>query len=208
MAEVTEKEKILHFTHAKFITEGFYKTSMDEIAKDLHMSKKTIYKHFVSKEVLLVEVCDLRIDLLLRKLNEIGESADDSVTKFLKILNMNKIMMLNCSIAWFRDLKIHAPNCLQKFNEVRSVQVMGILKKLLEQGRREKLIESYPHDILITALNGAIEAVTHPDFILNSSYSFHDAVRITSEIFFKGFLTPLGKKKYSKTKKFFENAIS
>ena len=68
---VTDKDKILFFTHAKFIQEGFYKTTMDEIARDLQMSKKTIYKYFPSKNELLEAVCDMRIDTMQTKMNEI-----------------------------------------------------------------------------------------------------------------------------------------
>jgi AcrR family transcriptional regulator len=207
MGEVTEKEKILFFTHAKFITEGFYKTTMDEIAKDLQMSKKTIYKHFESKEALLDSVCDVRIAMIKEFMDEVINSDEDSITKFLRVLNKQKSMSMNCSNAWFRDLEIHAPHLRKKFDAVRSVKVTNLMMNLLEQGKREKMIEDVPNDILITALNGAIEAVTHADFILNSKYSFHDAMRITAEIFFSGFLTPAGKERYSNTKKVFENVL-
>jgi AcrR family transcriptional regulator len=207
MGEVTEKEKILFFTHAKFITEGFYKTTMDEIAKDLQMSKKTIYKHFESKEALLDSVCDVRIAMIKEFMDEVINSDEDSITKFLMVLNKQKSMSMNCSNAWFRDLEIHAPHLRKKFDEVRSVKVTNLMMNLLEQGKKEKMIEDVPNDILITALNGAIEAVTHADFILNSKYSFHDAMRITAEIFFSGFLTPAGKERYSNTKKVFENVL-
>ncbi len=207
MAEVTEKEKILYFTHAKFITEGFYKTTMDEIAKDLQMSKKTIYKHFDSKELLLSEVCDMRIGLMNEYLEDVIESNDDAITKFLRILHKQKSMALNCSPAWFRDLDVHAPHLRKKFDIVRKEKVTTLLEKLLEQGKKEKVVQNIPVDIIITALNGAMEAVTHADFVLNSKYSFHEAMRITAEIFFNGFLTPLGNEKFSNTKKLFEKTM-
>ena len=207
MAEVTEKEKILYFTHAKFITEGFYKTTMDEIARDLQMSKKTIYKHFDSKEELLENVCGMRMNLMEEFLDEVAESDDDAITKFLKIIHKQKSMSMNCSPVWFRDLEIHAPHLSKEFAKVRQEKVTMIMSKLLEQGKKEKVVEHVPVDIIITALNGAIEAVTHADFVLNSKYSFHEAMRITAEIFFNGFLTELGKEKFSNTKKLFENVL-
>ncbi|NOS86515.1 MAG: TetR/AcrR family transcriptional regulator [Ignavibacteria bacterium] len=207
MAEVTEKDKILYFTHAKFITEGFYKTTMDEIARDLQMSKKTIYKHFDSKEELLENVCGMRMNLMEEFLDEVAESDDDAITKFLKIIHKQKSMSMNCSPVWFRDLEVHAPHLSKQFAKVRQEKVTKIMSKLLEQGKKEKVVEHVPVDIIITALNGAIEAVTHADFVLNSKYSFHEAMRITAEIFFNGFLTELGKEKFSNTKKLFENVL-
>ena len=203
MAEVTEKDKILYFTHAKFITEGFYKTTMDEIAKDLQMSKKTIYKHFDSKEELLGQVCQMRMSLMKDFLDEVADSGDDAITKFLKIIHKQKSMSMNCSPTWFRDLEIHAPHLRKEFDNVRKEKVTKIMSKLLEQGKKEKVVEHVPVDIIITALNGAMEAVTHADFVLNSKYSFHEAMRITAEIFFNGFLTDMGKEKFSNTKKLF-----
>ncbi|HAX48420.1 MAG TPA: TetR/AcrR family transcriptional regulator [Ignavibacteria bacterium] len=207
MAEVTEKEKILYFTHAKFITEGFYKTTMDEIARDLQMSKKTIYKHFDSKEELLENVCSMRMNLMEEFLDEVVESDEDAITKFLKIIHKQKSMSMNCSPTWFRDLEVHAPHLSREFAKVRQDKVTKIMSKLLEQGKKEKVVEHVPVDIIITALNGAIEAVTHADFVLNSKYSFHEAMRITAEIFFNGFLTELGKEKFSNTKKLFEDVL-
>jgi len=207
MAEVTEKEKILYFTHAKFITEGFYKTTMDEIARDLQMSKKTIYKHFDSKEVLLENVCTMRMKLMEEFLDEVVESDEDAITKFIKIIHKQKSMSMNCSPTWFRDLEIHAPHLSKEFAKVRKDKVTKIMSKLLEQGKKEKVVEHVPVDIIITALNGAIEAVTHADFVLNSKYSFHETMRITAEIFFNGFLTDSGKIKFSNTKKLFEDVL-
>lgn len=204
---VTEKDKILYFTHAKFITEGFYKTTMDEIARDLQISKKTIYKHFQSKDELLDAVCDMRIDTMNEKIDEIVESTDDTISKFLKMINMNKAMMINCSQMWFRDLQVHAPHCLKKFEVVKDKKLMNVLTRLFEQGKKEKVIQSVPTQILITAMLGAIDSVTKGDFILNIKYSFHDAIRITAEIFFNGILTDAGKDKYANTKKLFENVL-
>ncbi len=208
MAEVSEKDKILYFTHAKFITEGFYKTTMDEIAKDLQMSKKTIYKHFDSKEELLGQVCQMRMALMKDFLDEVADSGDDAITKFLKIIHKQKSMSMNCSPTWFRDLEIHAPHLRKEFDNVRKEKVTKIMSKLLEQGKKEKVVEHVPVDIIITALNGAMEAVTHADFVLNSKYSFHEAMRITAEIFFNGFLTDLGKEKFSNTKKLFVDVLN
>jgi len=208
MAEpVTEKDKILYFTHAKFITEGFYKTTMDEIAKDLQISKKTIYKHFTSKESLLEDVCNMRIDYMNETIDDIVSSGDDTVSKFLKLVNLHKSMLMNCSDLWFKDLQVHAPHCLVKFKEVRENKLMGVLTKLVEQGKKEKVVQNVPIQILITAMLGAIDSVTKSEFILNTQYSFHDAIRITSEIFFNGILTESGKEKYAKTKKLYENVL-
>lgn len=205
---LSDKEKILNYAHTKFITEGFYKTSMDEISREMQVSKKTIYKFFPSKDLLLEEICDFRINTVNTKIEEIVDSDSNVVTKFIQLLEMNKKMMSACSEKWFRDLHLHAPHLLKKFDELRAEKIFHVLSKLLEQGKNEKLIEDYPARVLITAFSSAIEAVTNPDFILNNKFTVHDAFIITSEIFMNGFLTPLGKERYFSSKKLFENVSS
>jgi AcrR family transcriptional regulator len=202
-----EREKILELSHEKFIREGFYRTSMDEIARELQMSKKTIYKHFPSKDDLLDSVCELRIANAHSIMSGIADSDKDCVTKFILILNVMKKNAMNCSDSWFRDLKIHAPHLQKKFDEIRARTIFQVMTRLIEQGKREKLIENIPPIILITAYIGAIEGVTSSDFIMNSKFTMTDAMRITAEIFLNGFLTPLGREKYSNTKKILENAL-
>jgi hypothetical protein len=149
----------------------------------------------------------MRIGTVTEKISEIVESNDDSMTKFMRMLNMSKSMNMNCSQLWFKDLQIHAPHCLRKFDDMRENKIMGALTKLIEQGKKEKMIDSAPTNILITAIMGAMDAVTHSEFIINSKFSFHDAQRIVAEIFFNGILTPAGKVKYADTKKLFENVL-
>jgi len=202
-----EKEKILDFAHDKFIRDGFYKISMDEIARDLQISKKTIYKYFHSKDILLESVCDFRIDNFTVKIDSIVESGDDCIMKLLLILNLNKKSIMYCGESWFRDLRVHAPHLMKKFEEVRAKNIHQMLVKLVEQGKKEKLLENVPAEILIRAFIGAIDAVTNSEFVINSKFTMHDTMKITSEIFLNGILTPFGRERYANTKKLLENAL-
>jgi len=51
-----EQNKIIELTEEKFFRDGFYKTTMDEVASELKMSKKTIYKFFPSKDDLVTAI--------------------------------------------------------------------------------------------------------------------------------------------------------
>jgi AcrR family transcriptional regulator len=47
------RQRILSTAQQIFLKTGFSKVTMDELANELGMSKKTLYKHFSSKEDLL-----------------------------------------------------------------------------------------------------------------------------------------------------------
>ncbi len=195
-----DREKILKHSRNKFHQEGFYKISMDEIAADLHISKKTIYKHFPSKEILLKEICSDTTCIIKSKIEEILFGSEDVVVKFVRLLNMHSNMTMNISDKWIKDLTIHAPGIKQSIDEMKNDQVNKVFTKLLEQGKREGLIENYPTPIIIASFNSSLMAVVNHDFLINNKFTIHHAFKITYEMLLNGILTNTGKEIFKKTK--------
>ena len=51
-----EKDKIIEYCSSRFFRDGFYYVTVDQIASELRISKKTIYKYFASKDDLVEAV--------------------------------------------------------------------------------------------------------------------------------------------------------
>lgn len=195
-----EKEKILNYSRNKFHREGFYKTSMDEISSELHISKKTIYKYFPSKEKLLEEICSGTSCDIANRLDNIVDGNDNVVIKFVRILNFHSNFSRNISDKWLRDLSIHAPDIKKNIDEKKNERINKVVEKLLEQGKKEKLIEDYPSKLIILAFNSSLTSALNSDFLINNNFSMHDAFRITYEMLLNGILTEKGKIQFYKTK--------
>ena len=195
-----EKEKILNYSRNKFHKEGFYKTSMDEISSELHISKKTIYKYFPSKEKLLEEICSGTSCDIANRLDSIVDGNDNVVIKFVRILNFHSNFSRNISDKWLRDLSIHAPDIKKNIDEKKNERINKVVEKLLEQGKKEKLIENYPSKLIILAFNSSLTSALNSDFLINNNFSMHDAFRITYEMLLNGILTEKGKVQFYKTK--------
>lgn len=80
-------ERILEFTWFAFNQRGFRKTSMDMVARELRISKKTIYKHFSSKEQLLEDCLQRRFDAFEARIPEvlIPEDRAEAFFRFFKL---------------------------------------------------------------------------------------------------------------------------
>ena len=202
-----EKEKILNYSRNKFHREGFYKTSMDEISSELHISKKTIYKYFSSKEKLLEEICSGTSCDIGNRLDSIVDGNDNVVIKFVRILNFHSNFSRNISDKWLRDLSIHAPDIKKNIDEKKNERINKVVEKLLEQGKKEKLIENYPSKLIILAFNSSLTSALNSDFLINNNFSMHDAFRITYEMLLNGILTEKGKVQFYKTKTDLDNEI-
>lgn len=198
--DYAEKNKILQYSRKKFHSEGFYKTSMDELSRGLGISKKTIYKHFRSKDELIEQICASTSDHISSTIDGIVDAKTDVVVKFVKILNLYSNFTINISRNWLRDLRIHTPGEAAKIDERRRTKTNDILKKLIHQGKKEKLIENYPTPVIINTFTATIVSIMNPEFLLNNRLSVNQAFRETYNFLLNGMLTVKGKKKLKSTK--------
>lgn len=202
-----EKDKIIKFAQQKFFSEGFYKTTMDEISRELQISKKTIYKFFPSKEKLVEEITDCMLEDTSCEIETITDSDENVVMKFVRILYQHLNTVSKFSSRWYKDLQLHTPHIWQKIEKLREEKIIRAARKLLDQGKREKLIEHYPSEIIVASFIATFREVMNPNFILANKFSMHQALKYTFELLLNGILTKQGKEEYIKTKENFEKEL-
>ncbi|GAB6282208.1 MAG: hypothetical protein STSR0008_09520 [Ignavibacterium sp.] len=83
-----KKIDIIKTAEKRFSRHGFYKTSLDEIARDLRIGKTTIYHYFESKDLLYIETIKQEINELLNSIK--------------LILNNEEIICKNRLIEYFK----------------------------------------------------------------------------------------------------------
>jgi AcrR family transcriptional regulator len=204
-----ERERILNYAINKFHAEGFYKTSMDEIAKDLQMSKKTIYKYFQSKEGLLETVAGWLMDESKKHIDSILSSGDNVVVKFLKVINMYNSKVLKCSEKWFTDLQVHAPKLWQRIDEFRTSRIYHVLSELVSEGKKEGYInEEIPTCVIVTSYNSTIKSMVNYQFLYENNISVSEAANHAMQILLSGILTKKGKQEFAKNRNVMEQTVS
>jgi TetR/AcrR family transcriptional regulator, cholesterol catabolism regulator len=78
-----KRERILAAAVDLFYRQGYGKTTLDQVASELQVTKPFIYAHFASKNELLVEICSRAITLAHDALNR-AMSQDASVSERLE----------------------------------------------------------------------------------------------------------------------------
>ncbi len=197
-----DKLKVLNYAQGRFFTEGFYKITMDEISKELGMSKSTLYKYFPSKMELLEETITLLITTVKGKITAYIYDDINAVEKFVMVIKMLTATITKFSEKFMSDLQHHAPHIWLKVDETRKILLYENISKLILQGQKEELIEKYPPELIITIITGAIRQVVNPDFLISSKFSYNEAVNNTFKILLNGILTAKGKDILKKKKLF------
>ena len=177
---------------------GISKLTMDELAKALKISKKTIYKHFSSKGDLIDKMIEATTEKVGKRFLKIVLSDCDAVEKLQQIGEFMFGFSQRMSRPFLEDLKGAYNDKWRKIEEFRRDFVLENFNTIIVQGQKEGLIENYPTELINRIIFTVITDVVTPDFVLNTNLSINKAAMTTLNIVFNGILTKKGRKIYKK----------
>ena len=140
MSESDVREQIIESATKYFSRYGFHKTTMDEIAKNIHKAKGVLYYYFRSKEELFNEVLKQELDRLKAALLKIVQSKNNSLT-ILTDYMLTRFKLLNGAVNYHETLKadffekyLFVKNVRDDFERFEQVQLRAIIEKGNEEG--------------------------------------------------------------------------
>jgi len=193
-----EKQKILDESTKIFLREGFYKTPMDDIARELKISKKTIYKYFDSKDTLVKEVVLNFLEQNKNNIRDILSKNYDAVTKSFNLFQYLGKLLVSINNKWVRDIQEHYRYLWKDIDEFRTKLMLANISRLIEQGKSEGFIVDYPTNIIVTFFISSIRGIINPDFIVEQKLKAGTILNPTINLLMNAILTDKGKEYFNK----------
>jgi AcrR family transcriptional regulator len=194
-----EKQKIILYARERFLAEGFAKITIDEIAKELFISKSTFYKYFSNKDILIQESIASVVGEISARVKLMLESDSNAIEKFTGMMVILTKNIIRFSNKFFNDLQFHAPHIWEQVDEIRKKLMFDNISRIIKQGQEEKLFIDYPPEIILGLFIGALRNVVSPEFLLNNRFSGEEAAKTCFHICINGILTEKGKKVYNQS---------
>jgi len=142
------KEKIIKKATDMFLKLGFKSVTMDDIANEMCISKKTIYKYFSNKEILIEEGTETIHQKIHALMDEVVAKNYNAIEENFEMRKMFKEMFQSFDHSPAYQLKKHYPVIYEKMmaNEIEDCHKMfsqNIIKGI-EQGlyRKETDVEA------------------------------------------------------------------
>lgn len=179
------KERILEGTLVVFNQKGL-KFTMDDIAAELGMSKKTIYKIFRDKESMFLAMVDYMFDSI--KESEEKILYDESLSTVEKIHRILGVLPDGYREIDFRSLyllKDKFPTIYEKV-EIRLETGWEKTLALLEQGIEEGVIRPIRTPIVKLMFEAALEQFFQRDVLIQNQISYKDALDEVVQIIMEG----------------------
>src|SRR5581483_9977550 len=166
-----------------FFAHGFRSVTMDDLAEELGMSKKTLYACFPSKTALLEAV-------LLDKFRSIE-------TDFEAITSKSASDVLGALHQLLACVQRHTDEIQPPFvRDMRREHIQRHFGKLFEEGRRTGIIrKDIPAELVIEILLGAVQAVMKPKKMVELGLTPNTAFSAIIAVILEGIITATGRSK-------------
>jgi AcrR family transcriptional regulator len=193
------KSRILDHIEKKLSNQGFRNFTVDQIANELHISKKTIYKTFRTKEELIRSAIINQLTKPYRYVINIIEEERNTVEKFIELSKIVEQYYSAFNEIAIERLRYDFRDLADYIEQFRIHRINPLINRLLKDGKEKELILDIPYEIIIKVFTSALGAIATSKSDNLSNYSYHQEFRLTFNILLNGILKEKGKKIFNQT---------
>jgi AcrR family transcriptional regulator len=163
-AGTTAAQRIVSAARHHFLAHGFRGVTMDDLAEELGMSKKTLYASFTGKTELLRAVLLDKFRSIETELEGItSEGSADILKSLQQLLLCVQRHAEEIQPPFVRDLRREAPEMFQLVQTRRRTLIQRYFGKIFDEGRKTGIFrKDIPARLMIEILLGATEAIMNP----------------------------------------------
>ncbi len=184
----TVKDKIIVAADEFFSRFGFYKTTMDEIARKIHKAKGVLYYYFRSKEELYTEVVRRELQQVKDELIKAGKAGDDPVTTLENYIKI-RFERLSHAVNYHETLQA---DFREQYGFVESVRKdfenfeRNQLKKILEEGKQQGYFQLSDIDLTLDVVLIMLKSVEIPLYLQNKYAEYKNIIDEMISLIFNG----------------------
>ncbi|MEN6440698.1 MAG: TetR/AcrR family transcriptional regulator [Syntrophobacter sp.] len=193
----SQRDRIIAAARKHFFTRGLRGVTMDELAEELGMSKKTLYVHFPGKAALVK-------GMLLQKFREV--ETDLEVIEQNKTLGFHEVLhelmatlhrhTAEVQPPFIHDIQRESPEIFQFIESRRRVTFRRHFGRLLAWGRRSGVVrKDIPLKLIMEIFLGAMQSVANPPKLIELGITPKACISAIITVILEGVVTGEGRSK-------------
>ena len=169
--------------------------TMDSLAEEMGISKRTIYERFKDKDTLLLEVIKYYKNLTQEESLRLIDQSDNAIEALFRIIKLTIGQMMRMSPAFFHDFRKYHLKVFKEFSEPGEIRDFSITQKLLETGVQQKVFRD---DININIVNQTLHTLFdlfgHNSSMVDAGFDRKEMFDHIIIPFFRGISTKKGRR--------------
>ncbi len=187
------KARILAGAKELYMRYGLKSVTMDDVARHLAVSKKTIYLFYKDKHDLVAQICEQHLDQEKCLLEEITSSAVNVLDESIKIGEHLRKEIINLNPSLLYELEKFHPKAWKIYLEHKNGVIIQLMKKNLERGIAEGFFRPDIHVEIMARLRiEQIQMAFDPTVFPKDRFSFGEIQLQLLQHFTRGLLTKKG----------------
>lgn len=131
---MSQIERIIEGSLELFLQAGIKSVTMDDIAKHLGMSKKTIYQFFKDKNELVIALIKKRLKDDEEDMAEIIGKSSNVIEEMINMMKCSEEIFSRANPIVIHDLQKYHPEAWKEFQNFKSEVIVRTLEELLTKG--------------------------------------------------------------------------
>lgn len=132
-----KKLEIMERASAVFMKYGLKSVTMDDLARELGMSKKTIYKYFQDKTDMINSIIRLKLDMDKALCMNCQQNSENAIDDLINVSRQVIENIGNVNPAVFYDLKRYYPEAWQIMQNHKWEFVLNMTRENISRGKSE-----------------------------------------------------------------------
>ena len=132
---------------------GIKSVTMDDVAMQLNISKKTIYEHFSDKEDLVKHVLMAEYDFQCNRLKIIEDQQYNAIEELFEVYKIINAMLREYNPSMEYDVRKYYPDLFMKVRDIRRKRMYESSYANMEKGKKEGLYRKELNCRIITKLH-------------------------------------------------------
>lgn len=209
MEEIQTKEKIQEGAKNLFVKYGIRSISMDDIARHLSVSKKTLYQHFVDKDELVTMVVQSRLNDQKKIYDEIAEQSENAIDELHRIGDCLQKHTQESNPTLLFDIQKFHPKAWNVWIDYKNKIIRCSVVRNIEQGIKDGHFRADINPEILASYRLASTEVIHSDQVFpKDKFNLAEVHSQIFEHFVYGLCTEKGKKLYQKYKEYNHKQLS
>jgi len=152
LENMQDNQQILERILGMFMRYGIRSMTMDDIARELGVSKKTLYQDFQDKNSLIAQAINFDLSLSQHLVKQVLKPELTAIEEFYQLNGQIHFIRSRYSETFHYDLKRYMPDTYQSWLEKRRLSVYTSITHNLKKGKREGVYRSDLNDSIIGKL--------------------------------------------------------
>ncbi len=176
-----------------FKKHGVKSLTMDDVAREMGMSKKTIYRYVKDKRELVRLSMEFYLKADQQELDAILKQSGNAVDEMIRMVMYFITQTKELDISVLLDVQKYYSETWELYDNYRNKYILSLIAGNLENGIKEKYYrDDFNPDIISRVFIRGVDILTDPRLFPANKYVFADLYREFIQYHLRGVLSPKG----------------